>query len=44
LDTNPQIPEKRFVTVDTIYAERVNEQKSTKNSAKKKYVLKVAQI
>jgi hypothetical protein len=44
LDPNPQIPEKRSVTVVTIYAERVNAQKSTKNSAKKKYVPKVAQI
>jgi hypothetical protein len=44
LDPNPQIPEKRSVTVVTIYAERVNAQKSTKNSPKKKYVPKVAQI
>jgi hypothetical protein len=44
LDPNPQIPEKRSVTVVMIYAQRINAQKSTKNSAKKKYVPKVAQI
>jgi hypothetical protein len=44
LDPNPQIPEKRSLTVVTIYAERVNAQKSSKNSAKKKFVPKVAPI
>jgi hypothetical protein len=30
-DPNPQIPQKRSVTVITIHAERINAQKSTKN-------------
>jgi hypothetical protein len=39
LDPNPQIPQKRSVTVVTIHAEWINAQKS-----KEKIVLKVAQI
>jgi hypothetical protein len=35
-DPNPQIPQKRSVTVVTIYAERINAQKSTKNCKEKK--------
>jgi hypothetical protein len=43
-DPNPQIPQKRSVTVVTIYAERINAQKSNKNCANKKILPKVAQI
>jgi hypothetical protein len=43
-DPNPQIPQKRSVTVVTKYAERITPQYSTKNSAEKKDVPKVAQI
>jgi hypothetical protein len=43
-DPNPQIPQKRSVTVVTKYAERINAQISTKNSAKKNIMPKVAQM
>jgi hypothetical protein len=43
-EPDPQIPQKRSVTVVTKYAERMNTQNSTKNYAKKKIVPKVDKI
>jgi hypothetical protein len=43
LDPNPQIPQKRYVTVVTIHAERKNGPKSLE-TAKKKIAPKVAQV
>jgi hypothetical protein len=43
-DPNPQIPQKRSVTVVRIDAKRINEQKRSTKNCKKKIVPKVTQI